>query len=169
MTSGTHRIEGNFDQAGGIAIQHPERVAGAREAHRDGGVTGADTARNGEEPGLDLVNGSVGGRQDVRFGGFGASEHLRRCGVEWDLLAGAEAGEVDDADGVSVPIGNEAISEEALGFGFGAGRGGGGREQQSAPRDQGTVHNVILSPRPGERAAHVMLEKARRPERWPSG
>ena len=121
------------------------------------------------EAGLDLVDGSVGGRQDVRFGGFGASEHLRRCGVEWDLLAGAEAGEIDDADGVSVPIGNEAVSEEALGFRFGAGRGGSRGEQQGAPRDQGTVHTDILSPGRVERAPHVMLGKALKPERWPSG
>jgi hypothetical protein len=44
-----------------------------------------------------------------------------------------------------------------LGFGPAAGRGGSGREQQGAPRNQGTVHSDILSPGGVDRATHVML------------
>src|ERR1035437_3401570 len=146
VTAGAHRIEGDFDQAGGVAIEHPERVAVAGDAHGDGGVTGTDAPRNGQQAGFDLVNGAIGGGEDVGRGGFGTGEHLGRSGVERDLPAGAETGEIDDADGASVPIGDEAVPEEALGFGPAAGRGGSAREQQGAPRNQGTVHSAILSP-----------------------
>ena len=38
--AGAQGVEGEFDEAGGIAIEHPEGVAGAGEAHGDGGVAG---------------------------------------------------------------------------------------------------------------------------------
>src|ERR1019366_8973991 len=103
VTAGAHRIEGDFDQAGRVAIEDPERVAVAGEAHGDGGVPGADASRNGQQAGFNLVNGAIGGGEDVGLGGFGAGEHLGRRGVEGDLLVGAETGEIDDADGARVP------------------------------------------------------------------
>ena len=100
--------------------KHPKRVAGAREAHRDRGVARADPPRNVQQAGLDFINGAAGGRQYIGLGGLGARQHLRWRGIQRDLLARAEAGEIDDADGVSVPVGDEAVAKEALGFGSGA-------------------------------------------------
>src|ERR1019366_2320445 len=100
---------------------------------------------------------------------FRTGEHLGRCGVEGDLAAGAEAGEIDDADGAGVLVGDEAVSEEALGFGPGTGRGGSGGEEQGAPRNQGRVHSAILSRGGVKRAAHVILEKARQSTRRRDG
>ena len=157
VPAGAHRVEGDLHQAGRVAIQHPERVAGAREAHGDGGVAGAHAPRNGQQAGLDLVDRAIGGCQHIGLGGLRAREHLRRSGVERDLLAGAKAREIDHPDGASVPIGDEAVSEEALGLGSGTGRGGRRGQQQRASRNQGTVHSDILSPGGVERAAHVIL------------
>src|ERR1019366_3437976 len=100
---------------------------------------------------------------------FRTGEHLGRCGVEGDLAAGAEAGEIDDADGAGVLVGDEAVSEEALGFGPGAGRGGDGRDEQGAPRNQGRVHYAILSRGGVKGAPHVILEKARQSTRRRGG
>src|ERR1039457_4673269 len=169
--AGTHRIERDLDQAGGIAIEDPQRVAAAGEAHGDGGVTGADAPRNGQQAGFDLVDGAIGGGKDVGLGGFGAGEHVGRSGVEGDLLARVEAGEIDHADGASVPIGDEAVPEEALGFAPGAGRGGSGGEEQGAPRNRGTVHSDILSHWEGMRGSCYAVKSPAipKPERWPSG
>ena len=57
--AGAHRVERHFDQAGRVALEHPERIAGAREAHRDGLVAGADAARHGQQAGVDLVDGPI--------------------------------------------------------------------------------------------------------------
>src|ERR1019366_7972961 len=168
-TARAHIFEGDFDEAGGVAIENPECFAVAGEAHGDGGVAGADASRDGEQAGFDLVDGAVGGCQDVGTGGFRAGEHLGGSGVEGDLAAGAEAGEIDDADGAGVAVGDEAVSEEALGFGPGTGRGGSGGEEQGTPRNQGTVHSAILSRGGVKRAPHVILEKARQSTRRRDG
>src|ERR1035437_6797223 len=89
---------------------------------------------------------------DAQYGGSGGAvvNIVTRSGT--NQIHGA-----DDADGARVPIGDEAVPEEALGFGPAAGRGGSGREQQGAPRNQGTVHSAILSRGGVDRATHVML------------
>ena len=92
----------------------------------DRGVARADPPRDRQQAGLDFVNRAGCRRQDIGLGGLRARQHLRRCGIERDLLPRAKAGEIDDADGVSVPIGDEAVAEEALRLRSGARRGGSG-------------------------------------------
>ena len=69
-------VEGNLHQAGWVAIEDPECIAGAGEAHGDRLVAGAYAAGDGEQAGFDFIDGAGIGCQHVGFGGLGYGENL---------------------------------------------------------------------------------------------
>ncbi len=151
-TPGPQGVEGNLDQAGGIAIKDPERVTASRQPHREGVIAGLDAPGDRKQRRVELVHGPVLESKGVRLSGFRAGQNLRGGGVERNLSASLEAREVHRGDGAAAAISDKAIAKEALGLRTGAPNGGsGGGYEQRSPRNQGRGHYPLFYAWPGRR------------------
>jgi len=121
-------------------------------------AAGARGAAGCERGGVDFVHRAVLRRQHEHHGTLGMPQDHGGGGVEVNLLADAEAAEIDDGHGAPVLVGDEAIARKARGFRFAAGgESQGGGEQQGSPGNgkAGHAHYSTVA-----RTAHVILVRA---------